>query len=92
MSWVPGPTYELGPRSQVSGATFRAPGLTHNKGPRSWVLGSTKSPGFGVLPFGYGILKQFLLRNIKKWTLQKNNEKYDKNESKEGQTYKPGAF
>ena len=92
MSWVPGPTYELGPRSRVSGATFRVPGLTHNKGPRSRVLGSTKSPGFGVLPFGYAILKQFLLWNIKKWTLQKNNEKYDKNESKEGQTYKPGAF
>ena len=45
------------------------------------------------------IVKDFLLQNIKKWNLQKKRrrirrgkakQKYDKNESKEGQTYKAG--
>ena len=46
------------------------------------------------------IAKDFLLQNMKKQTLQKNEEKYAvikqkkrlQNESKEGKTYKAGTF
>ena len=63
---------------------------------RKWIWCKESLPCKVVIKL---IVKDFLLQNIKKWNLQKKRrrirrgkakQKYDKNESKEGQTYKAG--